>query len=148
LLIVSADHGQIRDKPKGGIAINEVMPELESFLKKDVRGEPIYFSGGKRHLCLHPTAQAEEYVIATLRSKLRGAASVMSISDMQEVGLLGPNEISSDYVERLGTIAILPEPGQSVYWHKPPHLTYGDPSNHGGVSPEEMEIPLLLLQLG
>jgi hypothetical protein len=148
LLIVSADHGQIKDSPKGGIAVNGVMPELETLLKRDSHDRPIYFSGGRRHLCLHPTAEAEEYVITTLRAKLHGAASVLSIKEMQEVGLLGPGEVSAEYIERLGTVAILPEPGRSVYWHKPPHLMYGDPSAHGGVSPEEMEIPVLLLPLG
>jgi hypothetical protein len=147
LLLVSADHGQIKEHDDGAVAINHVMPTLEDLLKRDLVGSPIFFSGGKRHLCLHPRSECEDFVVHELRAKLAGAADVLTLDQMFQAGLLGPFEASPSFVERLGSVAVLPKPGFSVYWDKP-GFGRGDPSSHGGVSPQEMETPLLLMRLG
>lgn len=77
-----------------------------------------------------------------------GAAWVLNVDQMIERGLLGPLAVSAEYLERLGRVMVLPYPGHSVYWDKPPYFGYGDISNHGGVSPQEMEIPIMMLSLG
>jgi hypothetical protein len=148
LLIISADHGQITDKPDGGIAINRLIPGLEEMLKRDRDGEPIYFSGGQRHLCLHPRAECEASLLHELRQKLSGAASVLTVEEMFNAGLLGPQAPQPSYIECLGSIGILPYPGYSVYWDKGNLFKYQHRSKHGGVSPQEMITPLLLLPLG
>jgi hypothetical protein len=147
LLILSADHGQISDRADGKIAINHVMPSLEGLLKRDRDGAPIYFSGGKRHLCLHPRTECEGFVVDELRGALAGAADVLTQQEMFQAGLLGPDKPPASYIERLGSVAVLPKPGYSVYWDKPA-FGCGDLSSHGGVSPQEMETPLILMQLG
>ncbi len=147
LLILSADHGQISDREGGKIAINHVMPTLEGLLKHDRDGSPIYFSGGKRHLCLHPRPECEDFVVDELRTALAGAADVLTLQEMFQAGLLGPDKPPASYIERLGSVAVLPKPGYSVYWDKPA-FGCGDLSSHGGVSPQEMETPLILMQLG
>jgi hypothetical protein len=147
LLVISADHGQIMDKPDGAIPINRLVPGLEGMLKRDSTGEPIYFSGGQRHLCLHPRLECEHALLHELKAKLNGAASVLTADEMFKVGMLGPNPPKASYLERLGSIAILPQPGYSVFWDKP-QFANREPSHHGGVSPQEMETPLLLLPLG
>jgi hypothetical protein len=148
LLVISADHGHISDIQGGGIPINKVVPDITSMLKRDVRGSPIRFSGGLRHLCLHPRPECEQHLLGLLRERLAGAATVMTVPELEHAGLLGPGKVKDSFISRLGTIGILPHAGYSVYWDEAPRFTYGDRSHHGGASAQEMETPLLLLPLG
>jgi Type I phosphodiesterase / nucleotide pyrophosphatase len=148
LLIVSADHGHIKSPPQNAIPLNVVVPGIEDLLKRDSRGAPIRFSGGLRHLFLHPEPQYQEHLVAELRGKLHGAANVMTLPELQTAGLLGPKAIDQSFADRLGTIGILPYAGHSVYWFEPPLFQYGDASHHGGASFQEMETPLLMMPLG
>jgi predicted AlkP superfamily pyrophosphatase or phosphodiesterase len=147
LLVVSSDHGHIADRPHGKIAINKLIPGIETMLKVDSRGEPIRFSGGKRYLFLHPRDETRELLEQELRSKLDGAATVMSLPELHAAGLLGPGPLKDSFAERLGSIGILPHPGYSVAWIEPPVFDNSALSGHGGVSPQEMEIPILFLPL-
>lgn len=147
LLVVSADHGQISDVPGNKIAVNLIVPELPSLLKLDGRGEPIRFSGGKRYLFLHPRDDVRDSLVAELRAKLSGAATVMTLPELHSAGLLGPGPLKDSFAERLGSIGILPHAGFSVSWFEPPTFEDRDLSGHGGVSPQEMETPMLFLPL-
>lgn len=147
LLVVSADHGQISDRPENKIAVNLLMPSIESLLKVDSRGAPIRFSGGKRYLFLHPREEAREYLARELSSRLVGAATVMTLPELLSAGLLGPAPLKDSFAERLGSIGILPHAGFSVSWFEPPMFEDRDISGHGGASPQEMEIPILFLPL-
>ena len=44
---------------------------------------------------------------------------------------------------RLGNIVVLPHYGEAVYWHEPNRFVQHLHGQHGGLSPQEMEIPLL-----
>ena len=124
------------------------MPGIEQLLKRDARGSPIRFSGGLRHLFLHPEPQHQEHLVAELKSKLYGAAKVMTLPELQAAGFLGPKAIDQAFIDRLGTIGILPYAEHSVYWFEPPLFKYVDTSHHGGASFQEMETPLLMMPLG
>jgi hypothetical protein len=147
LLIVSADHGQIANKPGGSLKLQDFCPDIASYLKRDSRGEPIRFSGGPRYLFLHAREDAAPALINQLSDKFADTASILNMEELGGAGFLGPTPVANSYLERLGTIAILPNPGYSVAWHEPPVFTKQDYSGHGGVSPQEMETPLLLLPL-
>lgn len=147
LLVVSSDHGQISDQCGGKIAVNQLIGGLENMVKRDSRGGPIRFSGGKRSLFLHPKEEAKEPLLSELRSKLNGAATVMTTPEALQAGLLGPGKLNASYADRLGSIYILPHAGYSVHWSEPPQFKDEALSGHGGVSPQEMETPLLLLPL-
>jgi len=149
LLVVSADHGHMGVDPACCLAVNtHIVPDLASMLQRDVRGVPIRFSGGLRHLFLHPKPECYDYLLATLREKLAGAATVLSIPEAASAGLLGPNDVKESYKARLGSIGILPHAGYAVLWDEPTLFKNTDVSAHGGASPDEMETPLLLLPLG
>jgi hypothetical protein len=38
---------------------------------------------------------------------------------------------------------VLPHYGEAVFWHEPGRFVQGLYGQHGGLSPQEMEIPLL-----
>ena len=145
LLIVSADHGQIADRPGCSLKLQDLFPTITQYLKRDTSGNLIRFSGGARYLFLHVIEEAVPPVVQELRKKFSGAATVWTIEELSSTGFLGPSPIAESYRERLGTIAILPEPGYSVRWYEPPLFEKREFSGHGGVSPQEMETPLLLL---
>jgi|GEM_PF-655721 len=147
LFILSADHGQISQVNGGALKLQELMPDIGEYLKTSPTGELIRFSGGARHLFLHGKDDAVEYVRSTLKRKLDGAATVLTIPELSELGFLGPQSPSTEYLERLGNIAILPRAGYAVSWFEPPIFTEPTFSSHGGISPQEMETPLLLLRL-
>jgi hypothetical protein len=50
--------------------------------------------------------------------------------------------------ERIGDLVVLPAPGESVWWREPGRFDMRFRGHHGGLSPEEMRIPLLALPLG
>ncbi len=149
-LVISADHGQIFDKPGQRIPINRVIPDLATYLKRDALGQPIRFSGGRHHLFLHAEESTHAHVLGELRAKLSGVAEVMTLNELSVAGFLGPTPIASSYAERLGSIAILPHAHYAVYWEEPPAFTFeeSEPSTHGGATWQEMEVPLLILPLG
>ena len=144
LLVLSADHGQIADKPECSLTLQNVFPSITQYLKRDPSGEVIRFSGGARYLFLHVVEDAIAPVIAQLQTKLSGAATIWTTEELSNAGFLGPLPVPESYRERLGTVAILPEPGYSVRWHEPPLFAKSEYSGHGGVSPQEMETPLIL----
>jgi hypothetical protein len=147
VLVLSSDHGHISRKKDGLIKINEVVPELPQLLKKDNRSQPIRYSGGDRYLFLHPEESNYQYALTTVRERLRGAAWVGGLADLKNLGLLGERDITPEMATRFGTLAVLPEPEYSISWFEPPHFKPGHISEHGGVSPQEMETPLLILPL-
>ena len=145
LLIVSADHGQIADQDGCSLKLQDVFPTIDRFLKRDYSGNVIRFSGGARYLFLHVIEEAVAPVVSELREKLHGAALILTIEELSSLGFLGPKPLRESYKERLGTVAILPEPGYTVRWYEPPLFDKSEYSGHGGVSPQEMETPLLIL---
>jgi hypothetical protein len=128
--------------------VNNLIPGLREMLKIGSDGEPIRFSGGPRSLFLHPKAECQSSLLDELQEKLSGAATVMSIRDLGEAGFFGPKPISDSFAQRLGSIALMPHDGYSVYWEELPAFEPGSLSSHGGASRQEMETPLLLLSLG
>ena len=45
--------------------------------------------------------------------------------------------------ERLANVVVLPRYGEAVYWHEPGRFVQQLHGQHGGLSPQEMEIPLV-----
>jgi hypothetical protein len=147
LLILTADHGQITTSDAGTINILTLVPDIREYLKKDARGLPIRFSGGSRNLFLHVREDCIDQLSNELRQRLAGAATVMTVPEACQAGMLGVTRVSEGLSERLGTLLVIPHRGYVVGWIEPPEFSEAPFSNHGGASPEEMETPLLLLPL-
>ncbi len=149
LLLVTADHGQVRLDPRKEIYLNEEVPELLPLLETGSDGEPLRFGGQPRNLFLYPRSECIDDALYLLRSRLNGFADVFSQEQCESLGLLGPKPVSSRLRERFGKILVLPhDKNGSVSWHEPPRFTHDYISHHGGLSSDEMEIPLLALRSG
>jgi len=76
-----------------------------------------------------------------LGSRLDGVAEVTTTSSLVSAGALA--EPSMQLQRRLGDIVVLPRYGEAVFWHEAGRFSQDLHGQHGGLSPEEMEIPLL-----
>jgi len=57
-------------------------------------------------------------------------------------GAFGPAPTDA-LLSRLGDVVCLPFPGEAVYWLEPGRFEQHFLGQHGGLSPDELEIPLV-----
>ena len=79
-----------------------------------------------------------------LSKLLAGRAEVYQTSELIEQGLFGPPPVSSAFLARVGNLVILPHKHESVWWYQKGKFEQPYYGHHGGLTPEEVEIPLLL----
>jgi hypothetical protein len=77
-----------------------------------------------------------------LAERLAGQAEVRKINDLIAEGYFGP-DISPKFRARAGELVILPYAGKSVWWYEKDRYEQRFLGHHGGLTPQEMEIPLL-----
>ena len=146
LLLLTADHGQIDNKLAETFYLDQHDPGLVDLLRKDKRGEPIVPGGSSRDMFLYvqPDRVAEAYT--RLTSLLGDKAEVRLTSDLIAEGYFGTTTPSPEFMSRVSELVILPRPGQLVYWNGNRHrFAQKYRGMHGGLTPQEMEIPFLAL---
>ena len=110
-------------------------------------GEKILATGGPRDLFLHLEKEKIPATLFYLQKKLGNAAFVYSLKTAEKMGFFGPGKTSKRFRQRAGDILVLPR-GKTTFWlekekrKKPPKL-----GHHGGLSTEEMLIPLIAANL-
>ena len=145
LVLVSTDHGMAATPPDETTFVNRAWPELERLIRRDRRGNPLV-AGSGRDVFLHLPPEAVEAAVAGLRGVLDPDCLVLTISEAIERGLFG-DVIGERFRSRVGDVVILPGAGRAVWWDEPPGYSYAMLGQHGGLSAEEMEIPLYALVL-
>jgi predicted AlkP superfamily pyrophosphatase or phosphodiesterase len=60
---------------------------------------------------------------------------------------LAPAGSARTFLQRVGNVVILPYKRETVWWYEEGKFSMHFQGHHGGLTPEEMEIPLLLLPL-
>jgi len=146
LLLVTADHGQVRVHPATTVFVNERLPELARHLRRGDDGRPLAPAGSARDLFLHVLPGHVDDVEWLLEDLLGETAAVRPTGELVEEGVFG--EAGPRLRERIGDLVVLPAPGESVWWREPGRFDMRFRGHHGGLSPEEMRIPLLALPLG
>lgn len=147
LLLLTADHGHIEVSKEQTISLNLELPQLVPLLKRNAAGKVLKFSGSARDLFLHTESESETEAIELLHRHLEGVADVLPTCRLKDLGFW-PEFSNTELQRRIGNIAVLPRKNWSVNWHEPPWFEMKHLSNHGGVSPEEMETIFLALPLG
>jgi hypothetical protein len=143
LFLITADHGQSRIDLEKKVYINLEMPELERYIKRDDKGDPLAPAGSCRDLFLYVKDDNVDETVAILQNKLNGKAIAIKTTDLIKYGYF--KEILSDELkERLGNIAVLPFEGYSVWWYEKGIFEIRSKGHHGGLSEYEMEIPLIV----
>jgi hypothetical protein len=88
-------------------------------------------------------AEAQDF----LASRLAGQAEVRRVADLVTQGYFGP-KIAPEFLRRAGDLVILPYAGESVWWYEKDHYEQKFRGHHGGLTPQEMEIPLIAWEMG
>lgn len=147
LLIFIADHGQIEVSPTTTFYLNLEIPEITRYLQTNRLGQPIVPAGSARDMFLHIKDELLDEAIALLQQRLGSRAEVYRTQELISQNLFGSPTPSSTFLGRVGNVVILPAPQETVWWFEDGRFAMHFSGHHGGLTPEEMEIPLLLLPL-
>ena len=82
---------------------------------------------------------------AFFAERLAGIAQVARSADLVEAGYFGSRPASDVLLARLGNLVILPYHGEAVWWYEKDRFEQRFYGHHGGLTRQEMEIPLLAL---
>ena len=141
LVLLTADHGMSPVDPARTVYVNEAWPELAERLEIGADGKPLAPAGSCRDLFLHVRDGRVDEVCRTLGERLGELADVVAVEELVTDGIF--SEPSARLRERLASVVVLPRYGEAVYWHEPGRFVQHLHGQHGGLSPREMEIPLV-----
>jgi predicted AlkP superfamily pyrophosphatase or phosphodiesterase len=145
LFMLTADHGHASINPKATIYLNNSFPQIKKWIKKNRKGELIVPAGSCRNMILHIENEYIDEAQKFLRDALAGKAEVYKTSYLIKEGFFAePSEI---LLSRIGDLTILPYKNESVWWYEKNKFEIKYLSHHGGMTRDEMEIPLLCLPL-
>lgn len=147
LIVLSADHGMMAVDPKTTLYVN-LHPEFERLrplLRANARGQVIAPAGSPRDMFFYVQSGREEEAREVLARMTAGRADVVLTRELIEGGYFGRLPVSKRFLERVGDVVVLPYPQEAVWWYEKDRFEQKQYGHHGGLSPEEMEIPLLLL---
>lgn len=147
LLMLTADHGQIEVDPKRTFYLNRYAPGIERYLRTNQRGNFLVPAGSARDMFLYVREDALDEAVAFLQKQLAGRAEIYPTRTLTEQNFFGSQPLSKDFLQRAGNLVILPYAYETVWWHEERKFDMHFLGHHGGLTPEEMEIPLLILPL-
>ncbi|NOZ70993.1 MAG: alkaline phosphatase family protein [Chloroflexi bacterium] len=145
LLLLSADHGQTYVDPAKTIYLNQI-PEfstLRPWLKTNRQGQLMAPGGSPRDMFLYVKEDALEEAQALLSKILKDRADVFRVKDLIDAGFFGAEPPSQTFLDRVGNLLILPREHETVWWYEKGRFEQKYYGHHGGLSADEMEIPLL-----
>ncbi len=146
LLLLTADHGQAEVDPATTIYLNQAFPQIGKFLKTNRKGEYLVPGGSCRDLFLYVRDEMLDEAQELLARGLLGKADVVKTDDLIAGGYFGP-QISDHFRARVGNLVILAYRYESVWWYEKDKFSQKYYGHHGGLTPQEMEIPLLGIEL-
>lgn len=133
LLVVSSDHGFVPMRPSDYVALSD-LPRLSDALLLPPVGEP-------RASYFHLRHRSETLRLADLPGGLLPLAADQAL----ELGLLGHGECHPELAHRLGDL-IIASTGPAAIYHPYPDAQLL-PGMHGGLTVDEMLIPLIVSPL-
>ena len=136
LVLVTADHGMTPVDPGRTYYLNELWPELGDHLREGADGKPLAPAGSCRDLFLHVRDGELAFVRGELAARLEGVADVV------DTRVFFPSPPPA-LARRLAELVVLPVYGEAVWWHEAGRFDQHLHGQHGGLTPHEMEIPLL-----
>jgi hypothetical protein len=148
LFLFTADHGQSETDPATTTYINRDphFAGVEKFLRTDGAGRPIVPCGACRDFFLHVQPGRVDEAQAFLSARLQGKAEVQKVADLIDAGFFGPT-VSAKFRFRAGDLVILPFRGESVWWYEKDKFEQRYYGHHGGLTKQEMEIPLITCEM-
>ena len=146
-VVLIADHGMMGHDPARAVYLNRVLPEVERWMERGPGGRPKVPAGSPRDFFLHLREDSFDEALGAIRDALADAAEVRPVRDLVAAGYFGDAPPSRRFLDRVGNAVILPRPGRAVWWYEEGRFESRHPGDHGGLSPEEMEIPFGVLSI-
>jgi Type I phosphodiesterase / nucleotide pyrophosphatase len=147
LFMMTADHGQVEVHPYNTCYLNREMPTLHRSLKSNHRKHVLAPAGSARDMFLHVKEECIDQTIHDLRTLLKGKAEIYRTEELLAQHFFGLQPPTRTFLQRVGNVVILPYKRETVWWYEEGKFSMHFLGHHGGVTPEEMEIPLFLLPL-
>ncbi|MCB9154924.1 MAG: alkaline phosphatase family protein [Caldilineae bacterium] len=146
LLMVIADHGQVDVDPDTVVYINTTpeYAQLKPLLRTNRQGQVLAPAGSARDMFLYIREGEIDAAQALLEKIVGDRAVVLRTADLIADGYFGPPPFAPQLPARVGDLVILPLEGESVWWYEKDRFDMKFHGHHGGLTPNEMEIPLLL----
>jgi predicted AlkP superfamily pyrophosphatase or phosphodiesterase len=141
LVLVTADHGQVNVNPKETLYLNRFR-KLVKALSVSRFGRRIPPWGSARDVYLSVDDAQLDTVESYLARKLEGVASVMKTKDAIGRGLFGINKPSRKFLRRTGNLMVLPHSTNTVWFRYAKGDALDLRGHHGGLSVDEMTVPL------
>jgi hypothetical protein len=132
--------------PKTTIYLNtdQRFEGYERFLKQNRDGQWLVAAGSPRDMFLYIYEDRLEEALSFFGDRLDGIADVRRVQDLIDQGYFGPPPVSEVFLSRVGDLVILPYSGESVWWYEKGRFEQKFYGHHGGLTPSEAEIPLIL----
>ena len=148
LLLLTADHGASEVNPKTTVFLNKDkrFKGIERFLITNQAGELIVPAGSARDMFLYVKDDLLDEAQEFLSSRLVDKAEVVKSEWLIKNGYFGP-EISPKFRGRVGNLVILPYRYEAVWWYEKERFEQRFYGHHGGLTPQEMEIPFIKLEI-
>lgn len=149
LLMIIADHGQVETDPRTTLYLDQTpgFEKVRPLLRTNRRGEILAPAGSCRDFFIHAHEEHLDEAQELLSRIVGERGEVRRVEEMIAQGYFGPGPVSETFRARVGNLVILAYPGESVYWWGDGRFKQKYYGHHGGLTPQEMEIPLLLLPL-
>ena len=140
-LLLCADHGMTEVSPRNTYYLNQQLPELSQHILRCASGELRTPSGSCRDFFLHLASEQVQSAKALLVEKLAGRARVFETAELMSQGFFGNQGLCQRFKDNIGQLVILPEKGEAVWWYEKGVFEQYFFGMHGGLTPDEMEIP-------
>ena len=131
-ILITADHGQTLVSRAGSQVIGIEHP-LSSMLVVPPSGEP-------RAALFHCRPGEHDRFAAAFEDTLGDRFSLLDLDAIESLALLGPGRLGATARSRFGDFVAIPH-GADMITATPPEFV----GTHGGLSPEEMRIPLIVV---
>ncbi len=145
-LLMVADHGHVNIKREAIINLNQY-EFLEKAYSKGKDGQPIRPTGSPHDIFLFIKPAEQKAVIEQLNKELAGQAIAYSTEKAMSDGLFGLNEVSPIFRRRIGNVLILPYKNRHIWYEFANIAPFSFLGIHGGLSEEEMRVPLAIADL-
>ena len=147
LLLLTADHGMEEVNPKSVVYLNQTVPHFNDWQVRSRSGALRAPAGSCRDFFLHIKPECLDEAQDVLARHLSGKADVRRVDAMISDGYFGPQPASQRFLDRVGNLVVLPYAGQSMWMYERGRYDMTYRGMHGGLSPNEMEIPFIACEL-
>lgn len=146
LFMLTADHGQTEVDPKTTVYLNHSLRGFKHMVAQGGLGNWLTPAGSPRDYFLHIRPERLDEAQQAIGNLLTRKALVVKTAELIDDGFFGPQP-SDTFLKRVGNLVVLPYKGESVYYFERDKFDNHFFAHHGGLTRDEMEIPLLVTAL-